>query len=399
MFIKITILITIFITSGYSYNLKELQTQILNNNSNLKSLDHDIKISYQNQLMSSKWQNIVLGLGVNDISLNDITNRSKEPMQNQFIQFSQNIPISGRLDYKTNIEKTKTKISQLLLEDKKIKYNSILIGYLNQYVIVYKQIDILTKIKKNIQKIILYQKQRFKVEKTSQSKLISYYNKELQLKLKIETLKSKLEMIKIKIEKLTYQEISSIEYILDDMIVKDINISSILNNNNMYKILKLNVIKQRYNLKYQRALKTNDLKLNVGYYQREKYDDYVSFSISYPLSIYGTEDIKIKQAMQMLSKSSLFLHEFKNEFKTKLKTILINIKLSYMNYNLINNEIINNYKNIDNLLKSRSTYTLNRISQLNNLNDMLNKKIQALKQMDKFYKFKSLLEYYKGKTL
>lgn len=140
--------------------------------------------------------------------------------------------------------------------------------------------------------------------------------------------------------------------------------------------------------------------INLAYHQRAKYDDYISFSVAFPLSVYGSENIKIQKEKENIFKSKIILKEFKNEFKIKAKTLITNMKIAKLNHDLIISEIIKNNNLIDRLLKSRSVQdSANTIEQLKNQNEIINKKLQALNEKMKFYKASASLEYYKGTKL
>ena len=64
----------------------------------------------------------------------------------------------------------------------------------------------------------------------------------------------------------------------------------------MYKALKKGILKSKQNISLEKSMYSSDIKINAGYYQRQEFDDYLAFSVSYPLSTYGIEDIKVKKA-------------------------------------------------------------------------------------------------------
>ena len=400
MIYKIISIYLLLVSFLYSNTFDELKIKTLKNNQSLKVLENDIKISTQNGYLSVKYKNPIVGFGMNDILLSDITNRSKEPMQTQFITLSQTVPLGNKLEIKKSLFKIQKEIEKLLLKDKKIKYNSIILSNLNEYVILEEKINTLEELIKNINKIILLQKQKFKISNIEQISIINNQDKILNIKLNIQNLYNKLEIIKLQLQNISYTKINKIKHTLSSMQISDIKTKELLEKNNIYKVLKKKVIKNEKNISYENSLKTSDIKINFGYYQRENFDDYLAFSLAYPLSIYGSEDIKVKKAKVQKVKSNIVLKEFENEFNIKIKTILTNMKLSKIKYDLIVSQIIKHNNLIDKLLKSKSIQNkVNTISQIKNQNDILQNKIKALDEKMKFYKNKALLEYYKGTSL
>jgi len=400
MIYKIISIYLLLVSFLYSNTFDELKIKTLKNNQSLKVLENDIKISTQNGYLSVKYKNPIVGFGMNDILLSDITNRSKEPMQTQFITLSQTVPLGNKLEIKKSLFKIQKEIEKLFLKDKKIKYNSIILSNLNEYIILEEKINTLEELIKNINKIILLQKQKFKISNIEQISIINNQDKILNIKLNIQNLYNKLEIIKLQLQNISYTKINKIKHTLSSMQISDIKTKELLEKNNIYKVLKKKVIKNEKNISYENSLKTSDIKINFGYYQRENFDDYLAFSLAYPLSIYGSEDIKVKKAKVQKVKSNIVLKEFENEFNIKIKTILTNMKLSKIKYDLIVSQIIKHNNLIDKLLKSKSIQNkVNTISQIKNQNDILQNKIKALDEKMKFYKNKALLEYYKGTSL
>jgi hypothetical protein len=383
-----------------SNTFKDIKTQTLKNNTNLQVLENDIQISSQDEMLSGKYQNIIFSFGVNDIQLNDITSRDKEAMQTQYIGLSQTIPLGDKLKLKQNIDSIQKDIITFLIKDKKVKYNSEILSLLNQYTILDKKINLYDKIQTNIQQIIYFQKQKFKLTSSQQTDIIKNRTKILSLTLKIENLKHQQNIIKLKLQNISYTKQKHIIHNLSDMTIPSLDFTTLLHNNNIYKALQYKIIKSDKNIKYQQSLKTSDLKLNVSYSQRENFEDYLSFSLSYPLPIYGREDIKIKKVKVQKSKNKLLLEEFKNEFEIKIDTLIQQMKIAKISYDILISSILQQNVKIDKLLKSYSVQKgINSILQLKNKNKILQTKIKAYDEKMRFYKAKASLAYYQGKTL
>ena len=400
MKIKNISLILLLGMSAYSSTLSDIKKQTLNNNQDLKIIQNDIKVSKHSELLSTKWKNIVLGFGMNDLQLNDFTSRDIEPMQNQFISLSQKIPLSNELNNKRDIQITQSKIYSLLLEDKKVKYNSLIHEYLNEYVILQKRVWLLSNLKKNIKTIQELQEQKFKLTGSEQINIINSSNKYVRYDLEREALLNKLEILKLKLENISYSSQNKIIHSLEKQTIEKVNIQELLKNNFMYKALKEKIKKSKQNIDLEKSKYTNDINFKIAYYQREKFEDYLSFSISYPLSIYGSEDIKINRAKEKYLRSKSMLIKFENEFKIKVKSILFDMELANNNYDLIISKVVANKKIIREILKSQGSINkLNSIKQLKNSNSIIEESLRALTQQSNFYKAKAKLKYFQGEKL
>ena len=400
MKIKNISLILLLGMSAYSSTLSDIKKQTLNNNQDLKIIQNDIKVSKHSELLSTKWKNIVLGFGMNDLQLNDFTSRDIEPMQNQFISLSQKIPLSNELNNKRDIQITQSKIYSLLLEDKKVKYNSLIHEYLNEYVILQKRVWLLSNLKKNIKTIQELQEQKFKLTGSEQINIINSSNKYVRYDLEREALLNKLEILKLKLENISYSSQNKIIHSLEKQTIEKVNIQELLKNNFMYKALKEKIKKSKQNIDLEKSKYTNDINFKIAYYQRENFEDYLSFSISYPLSIYGSENIKVNRAKEKYLKSKSMLIKFENEFKIKVKSILFDMELANNNYDLIISKVVANKKIIREILKSQGSINkLNSIKQLKNSNSIIEESLRAITQQSKFYKAKAKLKYFQGESL
>ena len=90
----------------------------------LKALEESINSAKEQISLSSKWKNPTLTFGATDIQFDDISRRDLEPMQSQFIGFSQVIPVGDKLDIKEKVSKKDKNIVTLQLEDKKLVLKS-----------------------------------------------------------------------------------------------------------------------------------------------------------------------------------------------------------------------------------------------------------------------------------
>jgi len=399
---KIVILSISFaiISNIYAVSLQDITISTLQNNKNLEIYSNKIDISKKNEELSLKWKNIILGFGINDILISDVTARDKEAMQTQFLTLSQEIPTNNKKQYLHNINKIQTSIYELSRYDKNSKIYSTIIQNLNKYKIIYKKIYILETIKKNIKDIKELQNQIFKTTSIDQIDIIKNDSNYLNTELKIQNLQHKLKLIKIELENISYMKINKIEYKLSSFTLDNINISKLLKQNYIYNILIKKLNKNIQNIKLQNAKNMSDVKLNIGYYQRESFDDYIGFSMSYPLSVYGKEDIEVIKAKKQKKEVKLLIKDYENEFKNNILMLLEEQKIAYSNSIFIKTKLIPNKEHMLELLISNTRNSgINTIKQLKLKNEILKDKLKALDEQYKFYITKAKLLYYKGKLL
>ena len=314
MYFKL-ILFLFFIVFINSKTFKDIKEDTLRDNQDLKMLENNKNISYQNELLSTKWKNIVFGIGANDLLLNkNFFNRSIEPMQTNYITLSQSIPMGNKLTHKKNINKEQTEIYSYFIKDKNSKLNSMILSFLNEYTILKERYIFIKKSQNNLKHIISIQKSKFRLINIEQIDIIKNQNRYLKLKIKKEEIRNKMETIKLKLQDISFNKIKSIKYKLSKMNLPQIDTKEIIQNNHFYIALKHKINKEKENIKYQKSLKRSDLKIDIGYYQREARADYIGLKLSFTMPLYGRENIKIEKSEILYNNSRLKLKEFENNF-------------------------------------------------------------------------------------
>jgi len=399
--LKKSIVIMISLVSfSFAININDAKELIKQKNENLKFLKEDIQISLKDEEASSIWKNPILGIGANDILISDFKARDKEAMQTQFITFSQTIPLGDSFDIKKNISKKQTLIYNYLLDDKKLMYNSLLSVYFSEYKIIQNKIVLLKKYKTNVQNKKKVLVQLFQNQNSKQEEIVNTQILYSSLELKEESLLLKLDLIKLKIEELTFTKISKIEHSLESKKKINLDINPLIENHPLILAYKIKIKKENEKIKLEQSKKYSQLKLSTGYYQRENFDDYLAFSISMPLSIYGSENIKILKNKKRFKKSKNSLNILKNQFMQDIKQLQFQKKNALNKYKILTNKMIKDDIFIGEILKSKSSILkFNSIKIIDNLNNILKKKLLALDELSKYYKANGKLKYYIGENL
>ena len=123
------ILLCLMISSSFAQSLEEIINSAINNNRDLQAIEKSIQIANEQIKLSNKWDNPILTIGANDLQF-DTSRRDLEPMQAQYLGFSQNIPINDKFSLQEDIAINDKNIAQLNYEDAKLKLKSKLIEYL-----------------------------------------------------------------------------------------------------------------------------------------------------------------------------------------------------------------------------------------------------------------------------
>ena len=398
---SLLLLILIFLNTinAKSINDQNIDTIIENtfkNNYTLKALEQAIKSSKEQIALSSKWKNPTLSFGVSDIQFNDVTRRDLEPMQAQFIGFSQIVPINDKLKTQEKIASNDYEISKYLLEDRKLQYKSKIYEYTYYIKLLEERLFLFDEFKSNTLKLEELLKQLYKYNKASQIQILNTQIMTQELNLKSQKLKTMLNTINLKLEQIIYEKTENINI---NTSIKEVKL--LPNINTHPKILSLNQeSKKQDNISIlEKQKKNSDVMLSFDYFQRDsKYEDYVNIALSIPLSIYGSENIKAKKAKIKTVEINHKLQDTILSFENKIQTYQINIDDSIKTLNIINQNIIPKFNHLQKVLESYNSYKASKMidsrSLINNLNEVIKYKLKAIDEKEKYFQALSKSMYF-----
>lgn len=398
---SLLLLILIFLNTinAKSINNQNIDTIIENtfkNNYTLKALEQAIKSSKEQIALSSKWKNPTLSFGVSDIQFNDVTRRDLEPMQAQFIGFSQIVPINDKLKTQEKIASNDYEISKYLLEDRKLQYKSKIYEYTYYIKLLEERLFLFDEFKSNTLKLEELLKQLYKYNKASQIQILNTQIMTQELNLKSQKLKTMLNTINLKLEQIIYEKTENINI---NTSIKEVKL--LPNINTHPKILSLNQeSKKQDNISIlEKQKKNSDVMLSFNYFQRDsKYEDYVNIALSIPLSIYGSENIKAKKAKIKTVEINHKLQDTILSFENKIQTYQSNIDDSIKTLNIINQNIIPKFNHLQKVLESYNSYKASKMidsrSLINNLNEVIKYKLKAIDEKEKYFQALSKSMYF-----
>lgn len=345
---------------GYSPNLLAKQERILASHEALKS--------------ETAYKNPIISIGANDLLLNEnFLKRDLEPMQTQFIGITQEFETFGKLELKEAIARADTLILEYELEELKIelyKKTALLVEGISTSEML---IDLLEQKKTNLEILADYYEKSISVEdglKTSvgvQKKIFAVEDKILELQDRVTSLKNEFKY-------LTNEEFIFVQkaQIAEDFLQEDIKKSP------KYKIFE---IKTRQ-LKLQRTLeerkKYSNINLNVSYNYRDKFDDYLAFSASFALPVYGSEDAKANRLSHLkaenVQKEDNYLQNAAMIFQNNYK------RAEYLNARVENlDAILEKYKALTLYEKSNIKNSITLEKSIENENLLFDLEIEKLK--------------------
>ncbi|BCD68169.1 TolC family protein [Nitratiruptor sp. YY09-18] len=237
---------------------------------------------------AKNWENPTLQFAVNDLRLDKPFLRDLEPMQTHQIAITQKIPTFGKKEFDAELVKQKKRVifkdlevaknrlafeifKNALFYQKAVQKQKIVDNYIN---LVKQSIDLYSKmlVVDSSYHLALMQSKIFLSDlKTTQEELVFSQTKALHT-----------------LSYLASQKITHIDPIHDIKIDKK----------TFPQIEKLQEKKRYQQLLAKRYLldEKSDINLNVGYFQRANFDDYISIGISISLPLFGTEKLRSQEA-------------------------------------------------------------------------------------------------------
>ncbi|WP_428023384.1 TolC family protein [Arcobacter sp.] len=377
------ILLCLIISSSFASNLEQIVNSAINNNRDLQAIEKSIQIANEQIKLSNKWDNPILTIGANDLQF-DTSRRDLEPMQAQYLGFSQNIPINDKFTLQEEIAIKDKSIAQLNYEDAKLKLKSKLIQYVYSIKILEKKYLLLSEYQKNIKALEELTTSLYENNKSNQNMIIDLKTDYLKVEVQKEELKNIINNNYLKLEEITYEKVSSIDIPLD---VKELVLVKEISNHPKIKILEQNSEKFNKQALLEDAKKFSDVKVNVAYFQRDdKYKDYANVSVSIPLALYGKENIKIMQAKIKASEFKDKFEDSKKSFELKIEALQNDLNSAYKKYQLFLNTIIPLQENNQNTIEKYNSLGITQPNEiLKNLNKIIKNKIAAYDEMKSYF--------------
>jgi len=337
----------------YAASIETLVEHAKSTHLSLEMIKYKLSVLDDKYEMSRNFVNPELSLSMSDIQLRDISNRSIEPMQYTALNFKQKISYFGKRDANSKkVEAQKAQVNIFLEEaqvalTKAIKLSAFTVWKLEKQLKIVNSYISLTK--QNIDLFSAY-------AVNDSSAHMSIMNAELTL--------SQLKIKKSKLNSALAGEYKIISY-LSDMDVKSVeadmsmrepqNIDYYLhaiNSNKSYKMKEAELEVAHRNLKVKDLASFIDPVVQVGYFRREKFEDYLSVGVGFSLPIYGTESSNQEVSRKIVLSKNSEAVDTKNKLSSQISVIYAQLQNSYNIYNILQHELLPQLEHMEDLSSS-----------------------------------------------
>jgi len=381
---NILISMYVIVSSSLAVSLDEMLNMVLQKNENLKSLEQSILVANKQIETSDNWSNPVLTLGVSDIQFDDVKKRDLEPMQNQYIGYSQVIPMGEKLEIKREISIHDKTIARYKLEDQKLQLKSKIYEYGYNIVILEKKYELLNKYLKNIRSLEELSNSLYQNGKMQQTDIINLKISYSNIVLKQKSLKNLINNLYLKLNELTYSKIDKIDLPLD---IEAIILKKQFDSHPQLLLVKEKSLKYGDVSRLELEKQTSDIKFNVAYFNRDsKYEDYVNFSVNIPLAVHGTEKLNALKAKLKVNEINSSLIDLQNSFNTSIKILQNDLDTAFSTYEIIKETILPLKNKVQKNIESYNSFSqITPQETIKNLNDVIKYELMVLDEMKKYY--------------
>ena len=355
---KITIILALSL-SLQAQTLQETIDHSIQNNYQLQILEEEASIVSEQKEIEGLWADPILKAGINDLQSDRPFSRNVEAMQNQFVGLSQTIPLSNKLKVASLIEEEKLKLIEQRKEALKV---NIAFGIRKAFIRVANSKSTLAILDDYIAflntpmnlLINLSAVERNSVDKYIKTQLLqkSYQLQRENALQRVEIAKEQVELIgNFKIDFFSDEVVRQNfhEQAVETLLVKIIEQSPELK---MATVLK-NVASKGIEL--AREKEQADITVTGGYYQRFDRNDYVSFSVAYPLFVHGKQEKQRVQALKRANIQNLTYNKTKVQLEQGLKISLHELKALHQELEILEQSRVTILKLIKNAELELST--------------------------------------------
>jgi LAS superfamily LD-carboxypeptidase LdcB len=334
-----------------------------------------------------------LSLSLSDIQLNDASNRSIEPMQYTAINLKQKIPYFGKRDAASKrVDAKKEKISSTL-EDakvqlvKSVKLTAYSIWQIEQQLKITDDYIKLTR--QNIELYTAYSTSDTKAHMGIMSAELSLS----QLKIKHSKLQSLQVGLYKKLSYLSAMDVKSVELSMEmkepDELTYYLDATE---QSSAYKT-KVAIIKEAdADVKVKELAKNIDPFVQVGYFYREAFEDYVNVNIGFSLPIYGTQDSKEEASRKLSLASKSESVDFKNSLESQISEYYAQLQDSYRVYIIISKESLPQIEHMFDLTNTSIKSGSNLFVYIELLGKKLKLDEQSIEAVGAYYKANASLD-------
>lgn len=319
-FLKFIALI-FFATSLYSLELERYIAFAKEHNPIFKKLKSEIEVLKSEIEASRVYENPKLTFGINGIMQDYPLDRDREPLQNIYLTLSQKIDINGKNRALEEVKATllEAKIYELKSKEREMERDIALELY--RYISLSEELKVVLHHLKNLS-TLKEQLEESSIATSSIFKKIFKIELILEnLKIRAEDIKMDMELISRGVEEMSFAKVDDFDFELPNMSLQSKE-EILVSNYELRSLQKVaDSMKKREIL--AQLQKIPDPTISVGYFNREKRDDFFGLSVTVPLQIFGKESLDLDGAKALFRAQEAIYSSAKNRVLSKIDKLQI----------------------------------------------------------------------------
>ncbi len=337
MRILLYILVTFSLLQAES--IHQLIGQSLKKHPSLTAIQHRLSAMDARIAGSRNWANPELALNINDIRFDDPSNRGLEPMQYQAINYKQRFPWFGKIDAKETFTRAQKDvivdsydIARVKLAEE-IRTTAYTILEIKERIRIVGQYERLTK-----QNIALYDSY-ISTDSMSHSSSMSAELLLSRLHIRAERYKAVLKGQEAKLSYLVQRKHVSVSDVFRMNKPQSLGyyLSKLERNPAFRQTLSQSKVANAN--RDMKALEVNpDPFVQVGYFNRQEYEDYASVSVGFAMPIFGTEKLATEAARKDALAAKSASLDYRYALESEIRVNYAKMKEAYSIYNIIHND-------------------------------------------------------------
>ncbi len=320
-------------------SINQLIDYSLKKHPSLQTIQHRLSAMDDRIAKSRNWSNPEMILNMNDIRFDDPTNRGLEPMQYQAINYKQRFPWFGKIDAKEHFTRAQKDvvldsydIARVKLAEE-IRTTSYTILEIKERIRIVNQYERLTK-----QNISLYNAYT-STDSMSHSNSMAAELMLSRLHIRSERYKAVLKSQEAKLAYLVQKKNASVSDRLRMQKPKSLGyyLSHLENNPAYHRTLSQTKVANAN--REMKALEVNpDPFVQVGYFNRQEYEDYASVAVGFALPIFGSEKLETEAARKEALAAKSASLDYRAALESEIRANYAKMREAYRIYNIIQND-------------------------------------------------------------
>ena len=339
LFISVTLSLLLSSALLQAESIQQLIHYSFQKHPSLRAIEHRLSAMDARIAKSRNWSNPEMILNMNDIRFDDPANRGLEPMQYQAVNYKQRFPWFGKIDARESFTRAQKSViaDSYSISKVKVAYEIRTTAYtileIKERIRIVGQYERLTK-----QNIALYDSY-ISTDSMSHSNSMSAELLLSRLHIRAERYKAVLKSQEAKLAYLVQRKNVSVS---DSFrMVKPRSLGYYLSNlehNPAFK-QKLSQTKLANANSDMKALEVNpDPFIQVGYFNRQEYEDYASVSVGFSMPIFGSKKLETEAARKDALAAKSASLDYRYALESEIRVNYAKMKEAYSIYRIINND-------------------------------------------------------------